>query len=599
MPKKKTKRNPGKPAARRIDKTARACSEKLSPELYRELEELFKAYGNCLDGFYKRFSGIRSMVDVLAWETVRNKVRSEQNAILTERKATQKPKKQSGQHHVKKQAEQRAGNSVSTTADKNPDCEKKKQTPWLHSGGKKTLMEIYGIQGRHYVMACKQACMNLNSMWANLSNKLKCMVRDNDNLTDDMKSFCYYALSVRPIWQQILLRKELAINGKKASATLETLMYALTEEEICHCRNYIRRITRKHKPQPRVHHARCMLLDQEMYEIREEKDTKGKTITILSFMSATSGKRYDVVLRGPYCYKRTGDIQLVLNEEKRCVEIHKAIKARVRKQTFKVKKLGVDKGYATLLSCSSGREYGEGFGEMATKEAERINKRNTERNRYIQEKKELDEQIKILNRRIAWMDSRSRIRLIRVKKKLEEQIQHLETHHLGNRKYKKEHRKVSATMETELNHQIRLMLKEEAPEILGKEDLSFTKDKVTRREGESWQSAGTRRKLSSWTKGILDERLEYLCGTMGIRTKDVNPAYTSQFCPHCGAPLFGRGGIHHATTNCPNCGTLNANTSAAKLILQRMDDEEITLYTKYKTVKEIMIGRYEAKHPKT
>ena len=142
-------------------------------------------------------------------------------------------------------------------------------------------------------------------------------------------------------------------------------------------------------------------------------------------------------------------------------------------------------------------------------------------------------------------------------------------------------------------------MKEEAPEILGKEDLGFTKDKVTRRKGESLRSAGTRRKLSFWTQGTLDERLEYLCETMGIRTKDVNPAYTSQFCPHCGAPLFGRGGIHHATTHCPNCGTLNANTSAAKLILQRMDDEEITLYTKYKTVKEIMIGRYEAKHPKT
>ncbi|MGC5254453.1 zinc ribbon domain-containing protein, partial [Escherichia coli] len=83
--------------------------------------------------------------------------------------------------------------------------------------------------------------------------------------------------------------------------------------------------------------------------------------------------------------------------------------------------------------------------------------------------------------------------------------------------------------------------------------------------------AKVRRKLSSWTKGTLDDRIEYLCDCLGIRTVDVNPAYTSQFCPNCGARFSERKGTHHELTVCPNCGEMNANTAAAVNILRRAD----------------------------
>ncbi|MCD5452352.1 transposase, partial [Lactobacillus delbrueckii] len=82
---------------------------------------------------------------------------------------------------------------------------------------------------------------------------------------------------------------------------------------------------------------------------------------------------------------------------------------------------------------------------------------------------------------------------------------------------------------------------------------------------------------------------------LGIRTVDVNPAYTSQFCPNCGARFSERKGTHHELTVCPNCGEMNANTAAAVNILRRADDKNITLYTPYKKVEKILEDRYANK----
>ncbi|SDA71679.1 transposase, IS605 OrfB family, central region, partial [Lactobacillus kefiranofaciens] len=100
-----------------------------------------------------------------------------------------------------------------------------------------------------------------------------------------------------------------------------------------------------------------------------------------------------------------------------------------------------------------------------------------------------------------------------------------------------------------------------------------------------------RRNLSSWTKGVLNERLEYYCQQYGIDFKDVNPAYTSQYCPNCGRHFIVRFGKHNEKTLCPNCGEMDCNIAASKNILARATDKEITLYTPYKKVKAILDQR--------
>jgi transposase len=94
-------------------------------------------------------------------------------------------------------------------------------------------------------------------------------------------------------------------------------------------------------------------------------------------------------------------------------------------------------------------------------------------------------------------------------------------------------------------------------------------------------------KLSRWIKGYIQQRLEFICQKEGISLENVNPAYTSQICHHCGR--FGK--RNGKTFVCPECGKIDADINAAHNIKNRYNDKEIKRYTPYKKVKEILVKR--------
>ena len=158
---------------------------------------------------------------------------------------------------------------------------------------------------------------------------------------------------------------------------------------------------------------------------------------------------------------------------------------------------------------------------------------------------------------------------------------------LGHRLADKKHAAAVSEMESFINCSIKQMLEESKAGTLIKEDLTFTKNTISR-------GPRMNRKLSSWAKGYLDERIEYRAASARIETKDINPAYTSQYCSCCGAKVT-RKGKHREIAVCPECGEMNANTNAAHNIVARENDTEITLYTPYKVVGKILDERYQKK----
>ena len=94
-------------------------SKQLTENDIKEIEILFKSYMACRNMFYSRFSGIYSMLDVLNAKKLRNALRVEQKQ-----------------------------NNISYES-------------------------IFHFQSRHWVMALFDACSNINSMWSNLSNRIK------------------------------------------------------------------------------------------------------------------------------------------------------------------------------------------------------------------------------------------------------------------------------------------------------------------------------------------------------------------------------------------------------------------------------------------
>lgn len=522
--KKKRKRKSAIYNKGRVEKCIKVETVQLSEEEYIILDEMFERYRQCKDMFLKRLCGIRSILNIQSFQNVRNMIRKEQNALPNEY-------------------------------------------------GNKSYCDIFGIQGRFWVMALSDTCMTLKSMWTNLGNKCKAKLRDNHiDLSKPERMYYNYILSSPKILYCIL--NECEYTGSKSKNFRRILgdIKDVPEIRMKYIHSMLRRLVRDNKPYPEAKKADCILLDETMYKIISEEDTD-----YVSLMTNTRGKQLKLKLKSRFFYNKKGNIQIVFNREKRTLSMHKCIKARQR-ETEKEHPVGIDKGYATLISCNDGNdkkpEYGEDFGKLISAESERINKKNTNRNYFYDKYKKLQDKLN----RSEDKDERERFRKL---------INKTKQCHLGKKKYNKKHTMAMEHMESVINHNIRMFIEEMEPSEIVLEDLSFVTDRKKSR------TKSYNRKISSWQKGILDERLVYIAKIFGAETTHVNAAYTSQYCCICGSKLGLRYGKHSGLAECEICGTVNANTNAAGNILARKTDRKIMQYTPYKEVKTICDKRAE------
>lgn len=286
-------------------------------------------------------------------------------------------------------------------------------------------------------------------------------------------------------------------------------------------------------------HNKSMTYDENMYRFPNSNHMRLAT--------AKAKKVIQIELTSNWHYSQKGDVQVILNCDKKCIEIHKLIeshKTPIKQENI----IGIDKGLYTLISCSSGHEYGIGYSKYSNANAEWMSNKNGNRHKnYIDNKMPTAK------------------------------------HYRRQRDGKRAH------LKSLIDHAVRQMFFKEHPSLIVKEDLSFTKDKLPKAKNK-WV-AKQRRNLATWAKGMLNERIEYYCDKFNVPFVDINPAYTSQYCPICGIKFLRREGKHHEIAVCPNCGKMNANIAAAKNVKKRKDDSEINLYTPYKEVKKILDSR--------
>lgn len=464
-----------------LPKTVRAYSVRLDDDAYNALNKLFINYGKCRSRFFNELCGINHMN--LEFRTQRNLIR----------------KQKLGTQYAKQ----------------------------------------YDFLGKHWTYALFDTCANINSMWSNLSNTLKVVIRDNDNLNKDERHLLFFVLNFKGLWQGALKYDRQAVYElpKKCQEKYFALLKAVANNRRKAIFSYLRRITRRYKPKPRKNgkYNKSMTYDENMYRFIKP--------SIIQLSSSRSRRTYQIKLTSDWHYGQKGNLNLLLDRNNKRLEFHKLIQTRIHKLKYQAP-LGVDKGESTLLSCSTGNEYGILFGNKLQQEVERLCTANKGRNH--------DRSKGILK---------------------------------GNERYLKAKQRHRAFLDSQISHAVYTMILNEKPSLIVKEDLTFTK---TRLKSKDKTRAKINRYLNSWLKGKLNERIEYLCAKYGIKLKDINPAYTSQYCPNCGHKFIARYGKHHCLTLCKNCGEMNANIVAAKNILKRNDDKEINLYTPYKKVKEIL-----------
>jgi hypothetical protein len=220
--------------------------------------------------------------------------------------------------------------------------------------------------------------------------------------------------------------------------------------------------------------------------------------------------------------------------------------------------LGLDKGYTEAFVDSNGIAHGQKFGEVLTNFSDQIFKANKQRNKlHALEKK---------HREHGNITKADQILL----------------HNLGRIKLESRRNTAQAKLRT-IAYQSAHNIIDQAKVIVS-EDLTSPIAKK-----ENWKKYN--RRMSAWAKGVLAQALNEVSVQRNAEHVLVNSAYTSQMDSINGLLEGKRVGDKFYRVN---GDVLQADHNAARNVLARLKDSEISRFTPYKEVKQILLKRSPA-----
>lgn len=290
------------------------------------------------------------------------------------------------------------------------------------------------------------------------------------------------------------------------------------------------------------------MIDADMYNYKL-KDNK----LYLYIQGLKRNERIEVELKDKNIHK--GNLRVIIKDD--AIEVHKAKNINVKANKIGEEKvIGIDKGYRCLIATSDNKFYGEHLNDYLSVESERLNKINAERNRNWSLMKKYEEEGNI------------------------RKAENIKNFNLGRVKYNRNKLKFDSRVKSYINKELDRFIREDKPSEIIVEDLTFASNYKN-------YPANIKRKLSRWIKGYIEKRIEYKCELNSIARTTINPAYTSRVCHKCGE----FGDRNNEIFKCLNCGTFDADYNASNNIKLRKYDKEISLYTPYRKVKEILMKR--------
>lgn len=308
--------------------------------------------------------------------------------------------------------------------------------------------------------------------------------------------------------------------------------------------SYLSRKMRKYKKHGKTSVSNQIILEGGVYSQFQGKDGN----TWLKVPTFKRGQKLCIPLNSNICLK--GCLRLILKEG--IVQVHYSIKQKTFDRCGD-RVLGIDKGYSEAFVDSDGEFHGKRLGRVLTEETKRRHHRGKARNKLFQ-----------------------------ISKKKPHKAVNIQKYNLGRKKLDRnsERKKILVRdIAFEAAHRI----VDKAAEVRA-EDLSKPFSSK-----EKWKRYN--RFMSAWAKGSLAEALESVTKARGSCLRLVNAAYTSQMDSKTGHLEGRRVGdkFYHV-----NGDVSQADTNAAVNIKRRADDTEISLYTPYREVKEILLNRLTA-----
>lgn len=395
-------------------------------------------------------------------------------------------------------------------------------------------------------VAVEQSAATIKSNWTTTKKKVKKAIAQNENLTKDDKHYLYLCLKHTPTLYNIL-------NYKKVDYATDCLKDL--KVDVHRLNNLLRRYIRRYKTKSYTNKAN-VILTSNLYKFDSNNN-------IFSFTGKKKNSKVTITLIGNIP-KLKGTLELVKNQKSNQYYLHVPLDRIIIKKemTEQSEILGLDVGITDLITLSNGSIYGANSAELFYTLSDNLVNKN--RSRLFSYKRQLEE-------RILTENDPSKKSILELK------LKNLENNNLGSKKRISKINKYKSRIVSHINCELNKMVKEEDIEEIVREDLNWISKKkknVSRKQ---------QNRFSTWSKGVLLERLSVKLAENGIKETIVNPAYTSQVCCKCNH-LGSRNG---KVFKCLNCNlNIDADFNASINTKKRKFISEINIDTPHKEVKK-------------
>ena len=394
-------------------------------------------------------------------------------------------------------------------------------------------------------VAVEKSASTIKTNWSLTKKQVKKAIAQNENLTKDDKRYLYLCLKHTPTLYNIL-------NYKKVDYQTDYLKDL--KIDVHRLNNILRRYIRRYKAKPYTKKAN-VILTSNLYKFNTNN-------RIFMFSGKAKNSRIEIDLIGNVP-KLKGTLELVKNQKDNQYYLHVPLDRIINKKemTEQSEILGLDVGITDLITLSNGSVYGANSAELFYTLSDNLVNKN--RSRLFSYKRKLEQRI------LAELD-------LSKKAILEQKLKNLENNNLGSKKRISKISKYKSRIASHINCELNKMVKEEDIQEIVREDLNWSSKKKN-------VSKKQQNRFSTWSKGVLLERLSVKLAEKGITETIVNPAYTSQVCCKCNH-LGERKGKEF---KCSNCNlSIDSDFNASINIKKRKFIKEIDIDTPYKEVKK-------------
>ena len=265
------------------------------------------------------------------------------------------------------------------------------------------------------------------------------------------------------------------------------------------------------------------------------------------------GKRNKIIVKSNREIK--GQIRLTYNQLLQKFEVHFLVDHGKVEIPAERRNIGLDKGYTEAFYDSDGQVHGKDLGKVTTKKSNRICAKNQNRGKLW-----------ALHRKLEKIDPAKSARIL--KNNL--------TRKTENKRYRQDQSEIKA------------IIGAASKSVFNGKSLKVFAEDLTKPIKNKRQSKAMSRKLNSWMKGELRDSLQKWANWTSSVVTEVQPSYTSQVDSRNGTLLGKRTGDNFTGFDGV---VLQADHNAAKNILARGTDHEITRYTSKTEVQAVLLRR--------